>query len=269
LYLLLQLEKKTEMIFKFQSNVKALEKDNAALRDMLSKATSAMEEKKNIEDVCIMSPLEDIPLEEYKPDIKEAAVQTTETAFALCATCVSMQKCLLMCSVQTSQVCTCLSLSSKVTSQDFNAQMEEKGRFDHGIWLSLLQQDMSSVKEAVSILQEQCRKLNSELKSKEQEMENINTELIKVDKEYSTCRASFQAEMQRNELNMADLVGKYETKVDQLRQHNSKLIKDIDRIEVVMSEYRRREAIIKAEMSIASEVACLVYAHSYVGAICS
>ena len=220
---------------------------------MLSKAMSVTEEKKDIEDVCITSPLEDIPLEEYKPDVKEAAVQTTETAFVLCATCVSMQKCLLMCSVQTSQVCNCLSVNSKVASQDFNAQMEEKGRFDHGVWLSLLQQDMSSVKEAVSILQEQCRKLNSELTCKEQEVENVNSELTKVDKEYGTCKANFQAEKQRNEVNMADLVNKYETKVDQLRQHNSKLINDIDNIEVVMSEYRRREAVIKAEMSIASE----------------
>jgi len=252
----LQLDKKTEMIVKFQNNVKVLEKDNAALRDMLSKATSVKEEKKDVEEVCIMSPLEDIPLEEDKPDVKEAAVQTTETAFALCATCVSMQKCLLMCSMQTSQVCNCLSLSSKVASQDFNAQMEEKGRFDHGIWLSLLLQDISSVKEAVSILQEQCRGLNSKLKCKEQEVENVNSELTKVDKEYSTCKANFQAEKQRNELNMADLVSTYEAKVDQLRQHNSKLINDIDNIEVIMSEYRRREAVIKAEMSIASEVTC-------------
>jgi len=233
---------------------------------MLSKATTAAEEKKDIENIIenipVISPIEEIPIEENKPDVKEAAVQTTETAFALCATCVSMQKCLLMCSIQTNQVCHCLSVTPRVASQDFSKQMEEKGRFDHNVWLSFLQQDMSAVKEAVIVLQEQCRKLNSDLAHKEQEVENVSSELVKVDKEFGTCKADFQAEKQRNELNMADLVSKYETKVDQLKQHNSKLINDIDNIEVVMSEYRRREAVLKIEMNKASESNDLVFTYT-------
>jgi len=258
---------KSELTFKLQNNIKVLENDNALLRVALSKAVSKVEEPKHvvskveepkqvaIEEVRIAKPpLEYIPVVECKPAVESIAIQTTETAFALCATCVSMQNCLLSCSTQTSQLCTSLSVKSAVAAKDFKSHMEETGRIDHNLWLTLSQKDIKLVLGAVSKLQEQCQKLKSELSKKEREIKSLIFKLNEGNKELDECKNNYEAAKEQHKIDMANLSSEYDAKFEQLRQQNSKLLQDVDNIEGLVNEYRIRETHFKKEINDASKI---------------
>ena len=241
---------------KFQNNVRVLEKDNTMLREALSDAVSKAEEAKQVKIVEVEAKpqLEYIPVVDCKPLVESIAIQTTETAFALCATCVSMQKCLLSCSTLTSQLCTSLSLNSAVDEKNFPSTMEETGRIDHSLWLALSQQDTKSVLRAVSRLQEQCINLKSDLSNKEQNVKSLDFKLNEVKKEFGECMSNFEAAEEQHKDDMANLCSEYETKFEQLRQQNSRLLKDVDTTEALVNEYRIKEAHFKKEIDTASKI---------------
>lgn len=242
------------MIVKLQNNIKILEEDNVSLREALSNTVSKVEETKQIKEVCVPKPpLEYVPVVDCKPAVESVAIQTTETAFALCATCVSMQKCLLSCSTQTSQLCTTLSLKSAVANKDFKSHMEETGRIDHNLWLALSQKDIKSVTGAVLKLQEQCCKLKSELSNKEVNVKCLDFKLNEVNRKFSECMGDFEAAKEQHQDDMSNLCNEYEGKFEQLRQHNSKLLQDVDNIEALVNEYRIRETRFKKEIDNASK----------------
>ena len=225
------------------------------LREALSNAVSKAEEAQQIQVVVEEKPqLEYIPAADCKPPVESIAVQTTETAFALCATCVSMQKCLLSCSALTSQLCTSLSVNSAVTEKDFPSQMEETGRIDHSLWLALSQQDTKLVLKAVAKLQEQCSNLKSDLSSKERNVKSLDFKLNEVKKEFSEYMSNFEATKEQHKDNMANLCSEYESKFELLRQQNSKLLKDFDNTEALVNEYRIKEAHFKREIDTASKI---------------
>ena len=251
------------MIVKLQNNVRVLEKDNTLLREALSIATLKAEEAKEIKEVHVATPqevyvpkpqLEYIPVVDCKPDVESVAVQTTETAFALCASCISIQKCLLSCSTLISQLCVSLSVNSAVAEKDFQSHMNETGRIDHNLWLTLSQQDVKSVLKGVSKLQEQNAKLKSELSSKERNVKSLDFKLNEVKQEFNESKRNFEAVEEQYKGDMANLSSEYEVKVEDLRQQNSKLKQDIDNIEDLINEYRIRETHFKKEIDIASKI---------------
>ena len=239
---------------KFQNNVRVLEKDNTMLREALSDAVSKAEEAKQVKIVEVKPQLEYIPIVDCKPLVESIAIQTTETAFALCATCVSMQKCLLSCSTLTSQLCTSLSLNSAVDEKNFPSTMEETGRIDHNLWLALSQQDTKSVLRAVSRLQEQCANLKSDLSNREQNVKSLDFKLNEVKKEFGECMSNYEASEAQHKDDMANLCSEYEAKFEQLQQQNSRLLKDVDTTEALVNEYRIKEAHFKKEIDTASKI---------------
>ena len=250
------------MIVKLQNNVRVLEKDNTLLREALSNAVSKAEEAKEIREVHIAKPqevivpkpeLEYIPVVDCKPDVESTAVQTTETAFALCASCISMQKCLLSCSTLVSQLCTSMSINSAVAEKDFQSHMNETGRIDHNLWLTLSQQDVKAVLKGVSKLQEQNGKLKSELSNKEWNVKSLDFKLNEVKQEFNDSKRNFKAVEEQHKDDMATLSSKYEVKVEDLRQQNSKLLQDIDSIEALVNEHRIKETHFKKEIDNASK----------------
>ena len=100
-----------------------------------------------------------------------------------------MQKCLLACSVETSQLCASLSVTSAVAEKDFQSHLKEMGRIDHNLWLALSQQDVKSVLKAVSKIQEQCAKLKSELSDKEWNVKSLDFKLNEVKMNLMNSRA--------------------------------------------------------------------------------
>ena len=250
------------MIVKLQNNVRVLEKDNTSLRETLAIAASKpeAEEVKEIKEVFVEKPqLEYIPVIDCKPDVESVAVQTTETAFALCASCINMQKCLLSCSTLTSQLCTSLSITSIVAEKDFQSHLNETGRIDQNLWLTLSQQDVKSVLKGISKLQEQCTKLKSELSSKDRNVKSLDFKLNEVKQEFNQCKRNSEAAQIQYKDDMANLSTEYETKFDHLREQNTKLLQDIDSIEALANEYRIRETHFKKEIDNASEM--LFYMH--------
>lgn len=243
------------MIVKLQNNVKVLEKDNVLLREALSNALLKVDEAKQIKEVYEAKPpqLEYIPVVDCKPLVESIAIQTTETAFALCASCVSMQKCLLLCSTQTSQLCTSLSVKSAVAEKDFQLHLEETGRIDHNLWLALSQQDVKSVLRSVSKLQEQCSKLKSELSYKERNVKSLDFKLNEVKMEFGEYKINSEASEEQHKADMANLSSEYEAKFEQLRQQNSNLLEDVENIEALVNEYRIRETHFKKEIDNASK----------------
>lgn len=231
-----------------------------ALSNAVSKAEEAAvskaEEAKQVKVVVVEEKpqLEYIPVVDCKPLVESKAIQTTETAFALCATCVSMQKCLLSCSALTSQLCTSLSVDSVVAEKDFPSQMEDTGRIDHNLWLTLSQQDTKLVLKAVAKLQEQCSNLKSELSSKEQNVKSLDFKLNEVKKEFGEYMSNSEATEEQHKDNVANLCSEYEAKFEQLRQQNSKLIKEFDSTEALVNEYRIKEAHFKREIDTASKI---------------
>ena len=224
------------------------------LREALSNATSKAKEVEEIKEVYVIEPqLEYIPIVDCKPDVESTAVQTTETAFALCASCISMQKCLLSCSTLTSQLCTSLSVTSAVAEKDFQSHMNETGRIDHNLWLTLSQQDVKFVLKGVSRLQQQCAKLKSELSSKEWNVKSLDFKLNEVKEEFGESKRNFEAVQEQHKDDMATLSSEYEVKVKYLRQQNSKLLEDIDNIEALVNQYRIRETHFKKEIDSASK----------------
>ena len=250
------------MIAKLQNNVRVLEKDNTVLREALANATSKpeAEEAKEIKEVYIeKSQLEYIPVIDFKPEVESIAVQTTETAFALCASCINMQKCLLSCSTLTSQLCTSLSITSTVAEKDFQSHLNETGRIDQNLWLTLSQQDVKSMLKGIAKLQEQCTKLKSELSSKDRNVKSLDFKLNEVKQEFNQCKRNSEAAQIQHKDDMANLSTEYETKFDHLRKQNTKLLQDIDSIEALANEYRIRETHFKKEIDNASKM--LLYMH--------
>ena len=229
------------------------------LREALSNAVLKTEEAKEIKEAKsqeVITPkpeLEYIPVVDYKPDVESTAVQTTETAFALCASCISIQKCLLSCSTLVSQLCTSMSIHSVVAEKDFQSHMNETGRIDHNLWLTLSQQDVKAVLKGVSRLQEQNGKLKSELSSKEWNVKSLDFKLNEVKQEFNDSRRNFEAIKEQHKDDMATLSSEYEVKVEDLRQKNSKLKKDIDSVEALVNEYRIKETHFKKEIDNASK----------------
>ena len=239
-----------------------------SLREALATAISKAEEAKQIQpikdvqpikeevkEVCQAMPvLEYVPVVDCKPLVESIAIQTTETAFALCASCVSMQKCLMACSTQTSQLCSSLSVMSAVAEKDFQSHLEETGRIDHNLWLALSQQDVKSVLKAVSKMQEQCAKLKSELSDKEWNVKSLDFKLNEVKNEFGEFKNTFEAKEQQHKDDMVNLSSEYEAKFEQLRQQNSKLSKEIENIGGLVTDYRRREAHFMKEIDNASKI---------------
>lgn len=218
-----------------------------------------VEAAKQVKEVHIEKPqLEYIPVVDCKPDVESIAIQTTETAFALCASCVSMQKCLMSCSTQTSQLCNSLSVKSAVAEKDFQSHLEETGRIDHNLWLTLSQQDITSVLKAVSKLQEQCSRLKSELANKERNIKSLDFKLKETKEEFNECKSNFEAKEKQHKDDMANLSSEYEARFEQLRHQNSKLVQDVSNIETVITDYRIREIQFKKEIDDASKLYIII-----------
>lgn len=95
------------------------------------------------------------------PGVTDACIQTTDTAFALCAQCSETQLALVDSARLISGLCDRSMLKSKFSSYNWDSLMKI-GRLDVANWYEALQTDAAALDEKSCLLLESIKELNSE-----------------------------------------------------------------------------------------------------------
>ncbi len=128
------------------------------------------------------------------PEVVDVCIQTTDTAFALCAQCTDTQLAMVDSAHRIARLCKRNKLESTFSSYDWDALLKI-GRLDVTNWHTALQADASALDENSCILLKHIEELNME----------VNMERDKLEESSRNFKDKIQSlEMQLNSLKVSN-----------------------------------------------------------------
>lgn len=110
------------------------------------------------------------------PGVTDACIQTTDTAFALCAQCFETQHALVDSARLISGLCDRNKLKSKFASCNWDS-LTKIGRLDVANWYEALQTDVAALNENSCLLLKSIKELNSEREGFEESSHRLQNKI--------------------------------------------------------------------------------------------
>ena len=182
LILLLQLATKTNQIDSLNSSLFELQQQYKQL--LLAVAGTPFDPTQNSDqDIANLMGTNTDAL----PKSTDACVQTTDTAFALCAQCNETQLALVDSAQLISRLCDRNLLKSKFSSCDWNTQMKV-GRLDVANWYGALQADVASLDERSCLLMRSVEDLNLERDKLEEGSQKLKNKMHALEMQLNSLK---------------------------------------------------------------------------------
>jgi hypothetical protein len=117
----------------------------------------------------------------------DACVQTTDTAFALCAQCTEIQFTLVDSAQLVSRLCDRNMIESRFSCYDWNTLLNV-GRLDIGSWFEALQTDSAALDERCCVLMRSVENLNLERDKLEESSQIFINRIQALEKELNSLK---------------------------------------------------------------------------------
>lgn len=124
-----------------------------------------------------------------EPGRANACIQTTDTAFALCAQCVDTQLALVESARLICGLCNRSKLNSKFSSYDWDSLMKI-GRLDVAKWYEALQSDAAALDEQKYVLLRSIEELNSERDRLEESCHGFKNKMQALETQLNSLKVS-------------------------------------------------------------------------------
>lgn len=128
------------------------------------------------------------------PKVTDACIQTTDTAFALCAQCTETQLALVDSAQLISRLCDRNMLKSKFFSCDWDTLMKI-GRLDVAIWCESLRTDVAALDERSCLLMKSIEDLNLERDKLEESSQTFINKIQDLEIQLTSLKVSSSTTM--------------------------------------------------------------------------